>query len=590
MPFGSLTIDGVGCSDELCEEVRASMGTRNVEKERNDLEEALKNRQLDFSATYLIVRDLHSLIETHPQTVTYETISVLKHVLVGTEHSSQKQSFFLYRGVADALASLIHHAVEERLAEQGISALQEVIGSTSGTSKRAATEALGSLPLSIEGPAINEGPMEDVPTVRWEEIIKEAGRTLRDVPQVVGRSLTVPMDPDNGMLVLKLAGTEDSIRSIHREAAWMEHLCSGDYCFPVRFDVPLPLKIQTSYVFRLESLPRSSSDQRYSYPGNHAIAFITQKDYFAYPNDHIMGKQLPVEHFREVMFRNSWLLGKLTSLGMVHSAPIPLFHNRVQTHRRADNGIYQWPRGGRLDRWLHSCRYPNFGVSGLRDFEHFITSQELGRKLYQSVGNHLLSLSLVAGSYFRHKNPHRVGFDERGNPVDARESFDKALFKELIQGIFLRYYDGFVGSEYMGEMPFDLDELTFRMIQEMGVDRHMEEILRVADQKEMMDEEFKEFLVERGYSREETEGLERGVKDLVIHTGPHLGGFNERISLPEFIEFVATASSLCITGRYRTQNEFEIRSTKSETISNAPNSKFKTDHFPLVSSIRDLRS
>ncbi len=33
-------------------------------------------------------------------------------------------------------------------------------------------------------------------------------------------------------------------------------------------------------------------------------------------------------------------------------------------------------------------------------------------------------------------------------------------------------------------------------------------------------------------------------------TGPHLGGFNERKSLPELIKFFETASAYCIAGKY----------------------------------------
>ena len=43
--------------------------------------------------------------------------------------------------------------------------------------------------------------------------------------------------------------------------------------------------------------------------------------------------------------------------------------------------------------------------------------------------------------------------------VDARDLFDKQFLKELIEGIFLRYYQGFVGREIAGEVPLDFDEL-----------------------------------------------------------------------------------------------------------------------------------
>ena len=69
--------------------------------------------------------------------------------------------------------------------------------------------------------------------------------------------------------------------------------------------------------------------------------------------------------------------------------------------------------------------------------------------------------------------------------MDARQLFDKSFLKELIQSIFHKYYNGFVGSNFNGDASFDFDELAKRMIEEMGVDHHMEEILRTADQTEM---------------------------------------------------------------------------------------------------------
>jgi len=38
-------------------------------------------------------------------------------------------------------------------------------------------------------------------------------------------------------------------------------------------------------------------------------------------------------------------------------------------------------------------------------------------------------------------------------------------------------------------------------------------------------------------------------KDINLRTGPHLGNFNCRISLPELISFFNMASACCIAGR-----------------------------------------
>ena len=519
---------------------------RDLETERITLENALNEREFDFTAAYLTVCDLHSLIKTHLQITQSKTILVLEGVLKNSSFLSQTQSFFLYREAADALVSVIVGATGKSLADQALSTLQGLLGTTSGNSHRASTEALGSLPLSINGPNIDEEIAGNVPQVRWHDILKAAGITTRSAPAILGRSLVVVTDKKDLLLVVKLASGEDAAQCVYRDAVWMEHLSSGDYSFPVRFNIPTPIKIKGSYVFRLENMPVEMR----LHPSCYGTCFIAHEDYFTYPNDHRSERRPDAESFREVMSRNAWLLGTLTSLGIVHSAPIPLFHNRIQRNRRTDRGLYEWQRGGRLDRWLHSCRYPNFGLTGIRDFEHFTSFNGASRKLYYHIGTHILSLLLATGSYFRSKETGRIGFDRQGRAVDARDLFDKPFFEKLVRKIFFSYYNGFTGRVFKGDIPFDFDLLTSRMIEEMGVDRHMEEVLRIEDQKQMKDEDFSNYLERAGYADEDIRFMKRGVEDITVYSGPHLGGFNERISLPELIESVGAMSALFIAGRY----------------------------------------
>jgi hypothetical protein len=350
--------------------------------------------------------------------------------------------------------------------------------------------------------------------------------------------------------VIKLARENESLSSLSGEPHWMEHLRAQSCIFDVRFHVPEAIKIKGNHVFSLYDIPAEMPKETILHPKGYAIGFLADKDYFTYPNDTEKERQLTHEKFSEVMFRNAYLLGSLTSLGIVHSALIPLFHNRVQRERRRDHGFYEWPRAGRLDGWLDSCSYPNLGLTGIRDFEHLIGFKGVSRRLYIHMGTHFLSLLLVAGSYFRNKDRDRIGFDTRGRPIDARDLFDKPFLKELIHNIFISYYQGFVGKVFDGQAPLDLEVLSSRMIEEMGVDRHMEEVLRIADQNQMTDEAFREFLESKGYSFDEIGKFKKGIEDITIHSGPHLGGFNERISLPELIESVGTMSALCIAGRY----------------------------------------
>jgi hypothetical protein len=134
--------------------------------------------------------------------------------------------------------------------------------------------------------------------------------------------------------------------------------------------------------------------------------------------------------------------------------------------------------------------------------------------------------------------------------VDARFLFDKNILEEIIGGLFQNYYEGFAGSRFDGHLPVDTAELSERMIEETGVDHYMAEYLRVADQDEMSDDEFKAFLKSRGQTREALKGVVKGLKDILVHSGPHLGGFNQQISLPELIESVATMSALCLFGKF----------------------------------------
>jgi hypothetical protein len=243
----------------------------------------------------------------------------------------------------------------------------------------------------------------------------------------------------------------------------------------------------------------------------------------------------------------------MTGKGMIHEAPIPLFHNRTQRLRREDQGRYQWFRSGRLDQWLDSCSFPNLGLSGLRDFEHLESFSGESRILYRHIGSHILSLMLVAGSHFRCRDKANVGLDENGQPVDARWLFDRQMLKSMVADVFENYFTGFTGTSPAPTLPVDLNHLAVRMIEEMGVDRHMTELLRRVDQEHMTDAGFLDFLRQRGYDPDRLDGVIRGEKDILIPSGPHLGDFNRQISLPELIECTAAMSAVCMAGRFRAE-------------------------------------
>jgi len=520
----------------------------NLEKERALSEKILTDKNYDFTAKYMAVYTLQTLTESNPEVINPDTIALLEKVLLDYEFTHRTQAYFLYKEAANTLCSLIIHS--EDMGDTALETLKNLLGATNGHPHRATAEALGSLPFSIQGPRIADNCHENIPSVTWHQICEEIGVITTESPYFVGRSLVARMKQKGRLLVIKLARSNEPLDFLCCESLWMEYLLSQAHFFPVRFNIPRAIEVAGSYAFRLMDRPVAVPRDLDLSSSGYAIAFIADEDYFNYPNDTREEKRLTHEEFREVITRNAFLLGKLTSLGIVHSAPVPLFHNRVQRERRRDQGFYEWPRAGRLDRWLESCAYPNLGITGVRDFEHLISFKGKSRILYRHIGVHLLSLLLIAGSYFRNKDVGRVGFDRNGRPVDARNLFDKELLKKLVSEIFSNYYRGFVSDEFKGKFPIDLEAFVSRMIDEMGVDRHMEEVLRPADQNQMTKEEFMSFLKRRGFSFEKIKSFRKGARDIVFQSGPHLGEFNHQISLPELIEAVGTMSSLCIAGRY----------------------------------------
>ena len=530
----------------------------NLEKERLDAEAYLTGPRSDFVTTYMTVANLQFIIKEHPDIISGNTAAALLAVLSGTEHASQKQVFFLYKKAADGLGEMIQATSDRALAETAKNALIHILTAFSGKPCRAAAEALGSVPLAVKGPTLPEKPETGIPGISWAKLLESSGFSDGSPLQWKGRNVLVSSSDNSRVLVLKMARLGEDPAGLADEGLWMDFLIDHSAGFlgdsdcpdPARmFQIPRPIRISGSHVFRIDDFPFAPDPPEID-PRAYAVGFTAPPDYFCYPNELEDSRPLPEAVFLDIMCRNAWLLGRLTAFGIVHTAPIPLFHNRVQRERREDRGLYEWPRAGRLDRWLSSCRFPNIGKTGIRDFEHFISFSGSSRKLYQHIGSHVLSLVLVAGSYFRNQEAGLVGFDDGGNPVDARHLFNERLFAETVHSIFFNYYKGFTETSFCGPLPVDLDAFVSRLIDEMGVDRHMEEILRVAEQTAMTDAAFADFLKSRGFSEGQIRKFEKGRQDIPILTGPHLGGFNQPISVPELIEFTGAISALCVADRY----------------------------------------
>jgi len=508
----------------------------------------LGNPDTNFATRYMAASAIHARLRQQPQCATRRTLAILEAALLDPSILEQRQALNLCREAANALATVLVACPDKEVTEAALVALRNTMQQGHGATHQAVAVALGSLPAAIGAPPSVKDAAPAIKQVRLEDLIASSGMQLAGPFAAAGRSLIAPLAASNRLLVIKLATADGSESGLWLEAAWCAALRNGLLDCPSDCHIPLPLSVDGCRAFRLEKLPTSVPVPHHQ--EKLAIAFVTRQDYFLYPNGDVGQKALPAEQCRAVLRRSARLLGWFAARGILHTAPIPLFHNRLQAERRQDNGLYDWQLGGRLDQWLASCRHPNFGASGLRDFEHLEIIKRPGPRLHWYLGMHFFSLLLVAGSCFRFREPGLVGFDRDGRPVDARRLFHAGQLRSCLASIFKGYHEGFAGGADCPPLPFAPEQLASRMIEEMGVDTHMAEVLRVRDQQDMSERQFADFLLVRGFAPAAARQMQRGADDIVIHSGPHLGGFNARISLPELTEASAAMAALCVLDRY----------------------------------------
>ena len=504
---------------------------------------------MNMEASYMAVQELSRKVRAAPDRNGPEALEKLEAILRDKSHSSQRCGHILYRSCAETLVYLVQSAPGLDLRLQAHGVLQRFSLQTLGDRCMAAARALGGLSPSVPQP---ETPSPEPLAVQYadpEELAATAGIEPRSCFRA-GRSLVLRDAQDQSLLVLKHGPGSDGTERLAQEAAWLEHLRGLRVSSSRGSHVPHPIRLRGGCLFRIPRHSASPLKERLPSDGP-LLAFKADPDYFAYPQEHPeTGEPRSLRQARRILARSAFFLGRYTSTGILHTAPVPLFHNRIQAGRRDDAGRYLWDRKGRLDRWLHSCRYPNFGGSGLRDFEHMAPYGGAPLELFRAAGTQILSLLLVAGSVFRLRNPELVGLDDRGVPADARHLFHAKQLRLMVRSIFSSYFLGFVGRAYTGPAPAGLDPLVERMIREMGVDRHMSEALRREDQLGMKREEFTQLLRSKGMSRDSAFWTPQGERDVFLHTGPHLGDFNSRISLPELIDFTAGCAGTCIAARH----------------------------------------
>lgn len=511
-------------------------------------ENRLINHELGFSAAYMAVKYLRQHIEARPDAVSPQTGRALLALAGSDRFETKKQVLFLYQEAFDALVRI---AVAGCSPESGqiIPRLSEMLAVCRGKRTRALAQALGDLPLPARSHTLPDLGEERPARIRFHDLATLLGIPDRMEGAWKGRSL-VFRGPDRSRITLKFAHSDTNVREIHKEAIWLRHLKAR----PLGTDLPVPLCRDGHVLFRILELPPHLVPDCGILHGRPAIIYTASAAYYAYPNTPGAAQSLPKVRVLDIFRNCAESLGRLMSQGLVHTALIPLFHNRIQQGRRQDLGVYLWEHGGRLDQWLESCRFPNFAASGIRDLEHLESLDRLrGRNgIRHYIGEHMLSFILVMGSYFRNKAPHTWGWDESGRPLDTRELFDADFFRALLTETVYGYCRGFNGRVPGEIQKLDLAGLVDGLIQKMGLDEDMEETLRASDQAEMDSEGFVRFLAERGVTGVRPD--RKGVADITLMTGPHLGGFNRPISMPALIEFLFRFSALCVSDRYLLEN------------------------------------
>jgi hypothetical protein len=517
------------------------------------IERRLSGRKLDFSETFVRVGQLKQLLDVGHAPATDQTVTVLGKLLASDRHLAQTQAFHLFESIAASLAAIGCSRFDTAVSRRALQVLMPAATQSRGEKQRASAQTAGTLPVNIEGPRQpSTAAGNEPPRMSLKKILARIGHTHAGGGKYLGRSLVVPLQENGVVAVVKITRKGECPAGLVREAWWQEYLNSKAPPFAGHFNVPRPVRVGRGYLFRPTGLPGSQGRSSAIDPASAmAIAFAVDRDYFVYPNDHRPQARMPYDRFRRVLLRAAGLFGELAAAGIVHTAPVPLFHNRVQRDRRDDGGLYEWDRAGRLDRWLLSSRYPNFGPTGIRDFEHLTSlGPEEGRRLYRHIGNHLLSLILVAGSHFRHKAPELMGEDEKGALRDLRFLFDREKFIDLVSGVFQAYHSGFSGGGPDSDLTADIETLVDSLIEQMGVDRHMLELLRREDQNRMSTAAFYSLLSRHNLPVKSLAAIEKGRADIEIRSGPHLGPFNGPISVPELPTFLRSATAAIVAGRF----------------------------------------
>ncbi len=341
----------------------------------------------------------------------------------------------------------------------------------------------------------------EVKPVDLETILSESGAV-----NLEARGRTLIANAGKEYLAIKLGVRSGDGDKLITESIIQNYLDRHgiDLSLSSRFPHPFRIEKCGCYPFRLRGIPIDIKKELKLSSDPLAICYTAFGDYFRYLND----PTLSVHEVEAGLILCSRDLAKMTAIGMIHTALIPLFHNREQINTRTDRGVYRWwsKVAGRLDRWRESCRFPNLRLSGLADFEHVeIHSATSSEDLQHIIGDQILSISLVLGSYFKN-----------------RGEFDQKATSKILRDCFLTYHHEFTHKNSPIDGCIDWDHLAFRMSEEMEEDKYMNAIIR---------------------------GVGPNGENANVSTGPHLGLFNGPFPLPELIRAVYITSLFAILER-----------------------------------------
>jgi hypothetical protein len=432
----------------------------------------------------------------------------------------EDDSFLVCRDVSLALALLIRGLIEDRLESEtvhrclarnqlfpgSLSRLYDLrVTKEQGLVKRVETTNFEKVSEKLRGNGIIRLPCHDnLPDLRdprrseaesahLESFLPESAM---DQLEVRGRTLIFKQNGEH--LAIKLSLRFGDGELLLKESIFQSYLRQHRRELGLSSNFPEPLRSDrnSGYLFRLEGIPSSILDQLSLANDPAAICYRAHGDYFTYLSDPALTAAQIGDGFR----RCAGDLAALAKAGIIHTSLIPLFHNREQVNTRSDRGIYIWwaKLAGRLDRWRESCSYPNLRLSGIADFEHMEIHDSLpAEDLQHHMGDHLFSLALVLGSYFRGKS-----------------DFDQQILSAALRNCFATYYGKLTDTSSPLDEHIEWGRLAFRMSEEMAGDRYMKAILRGG----------------------------QTCQDREVLSGPHLGMFNGPFPIPELIRAIHITS------------------------------------------------